>query len=90
MPRSNRGTRFEVWARTYFKGRKYLARDAWASCRESFYRPDYPEELRKARRESWDWEGKYRRALEEIAELKDKLQDRDGLINEFLLRKDRF
>jgi hypothetical protein len=87
MPRSNRGTRFQVWARTYFKGREKRARAAWRSCRDSFYRLDYPEELRKASRESWDWEWKYRRALEEIAELKKQLQDRAALINEFLLRR---
>jgi hypothetical protein len=89
MPRSKRGNKFELWRRHYFRGVNHQkAWAAWHTAQWAVKRPDYPEELRKADRESGEWRRKYERALEEIDELKRRLGDRAVLINEFLLRGD--
>jgi hypothetical protein len=72
MPRHNRGSRFKMWCRTYFKGRRHLARDAWFSAHFIGWNPraDYPAELRKAHNEVSELSWKNRRLTEEIAQLR--------------------
>jgi hypothetical protein len=61
-----------MWARTYFKGRKHLPRDAWRSARYIggtqggyIHDTDYVAKLQKARDEARDFRWKNQELTEE-------------------------